>query len=240
MCEYERKYPVDHHVQKWTADMWAVLWNYWKIGGVTKIHKELDFSWATDTMDQYNSRNIFHLAGVSGETSKDRFYKGLYTNKNVIDEYLSDNTIFNHIIPTSATYGYTRVIIECSEKRGIISDRVASVTDNNMNPEISQNQEDNGETEKQVIEPENVITDELNNINIDELSYFTKRRVLYCLSNGIPIDDIVKKPIYNNYKSIRENTTTTTTEPTTEPFNLPAALFILRCIIFFLMDIFFK
>jgi hypothetical protein len=214
MCEYERKYPVDHHIQKWTADMWAVLWNYWKIGGVTKIHTELDFSWATDSMDQYKSKNIFHLAGVSGETSKDRFYKAQYTNKNVIDEYIGDNTIFNHIIPTSATYGYTRVIIECAKKRSIIS---ASFADNNMNPEILQNQEDNLEAnleenkqdKGQVIEPEKVITDEFNNINIDGLSYFTKRRVLYCLSNGIPIDDIVKKPVYNNSKSIRENTTTT-------------------------------
>ena len=117
MCEYEKKYPISHHIQKWTADMWAVLWNYWKIGGITKIHKELDFSWATDTITDYNSKNIFHLAGVSGETSKDRFYKALYTNKDVIDEYLRDNTIFDHIIPTSSTYAYTRVIIECANKR---------------------------------------------------------------------------------------------------------------------------
>lgn len=117
MCNYEKQYPIDHHVQKWTADMWAVLWNYWKRGGYTKVHPELDFSWATDTMDDYMSKKIFHLAGVSGDTCKDRFYKAQYTGRNLIDEYLKDNTIFNNVINTGATFGYTRVVIECANKR---------------------------------------------------------------------------------------------------------------------------
>ena len=117
MCEYERKYPIEHHIQKWTADMWAVLWNYWKNGGITKIHSELDFSWATDTMQNYNSKTIFHLAGVSNDTAKDRFYKAKYINNDVIGEYIKDNTIFDNVIPTSATYGYTKIIIECAKNR---------------------------------------------------------------------------------------------------------------------------
>ena len=28
--DYVKKYPIEHHVQKWCADMWAVLWNLWK------------------------------------------------------------------------------------------------------------------------------------------------------------------------------------------------------------------
>ena len=28
--KYEKKYPVGHHIQKWTTDMWVVLWMYWK------------------------------------------------------------------------------------------------------------------------------------------------------------------------------------------------------------------
>jgi hypothetical protein len=117
MCSYEQKYPIPHHIQKWTADMWAVLWNYWKIGGQTRIHQQLDFSWATDTMKDYNSKTIFHLAGVSGDTCKDKFYKALYTNKHLIDEYLKDNKIFDNVINTSATYGYTRIVIECANRR---------------------------------------------------------------------------------------------------------------------------
>ncbi len=117
MCNYERQYPIDHHVQKWTADMWAVLWNYWKLGGSTKVHSELDFSWATDTITDYMSKTIFHLAGVSGDTCKDKFYKAQYTGRNLIDEYLKDNTIFNHVINTSATFGYIRVVVECARQR---------------------------------------------------------------------------------------------------------------------------
>ena len=135
MCSYEQKYPIAHHIQKWTADMWAVLWNYWKIGGQTKVHQQLDFSWATDTMKEYNSRTIFHLAGVSGDKCKDRFYKGLYTNKHLIDEYLKDSTIFDHIINTSSTYGYTRFVIECANKRNssnLITTSTTSTTSKNV------------------------------------------------------------------------------------------------------------
>lgn len=127
LCEYEQKYPIPHHIQKWTAEMWAILWDFWKMGGVTKIHKELDFSWATDTMDQYNSKNIFHLAGVTEETCKERFFKSRYTNKDVIAEYIKDNSIFDNIISTSATYGYTRLIIECAKKRGVRIDNSKTV-----------------------------------------------------------------------------------------------------------------
>jgi hypothetical protein len=127
MCDYEKKYPIDHHVQKWTADMWAVLWNYWKMGGATKLHSELDFSWATDTMKDYNSKTIFHLAGVSGDTAKDRFYKAQYTGRNLIDEYIKDNTIFNNVINTSATYGYTRVVIECSKQRDRLKEKTIDI-----------------------------------------------------------------------------------------------------------------
>jgi hypothetical protein len=155
MCSYEQKYPIPHHIQKWTADMWAVLWNYWKIGGQTKIHPQLDFSWATDTMKDYNSKTIFHLAGVSGDTCKDKFYKAQYTNKNLIDEYLKDNTIFNNIINTSATYGYTRVVIECANKRnigGLITTTTTTTTTKKI-PIVDNTLVDNTLVEKTIDEP---------------------------------------------------------------------------------------
>ena len=41
---YESSYPIEHHIQSWTAGMWAELWTYWKRGNQTRVHKTLDFS----------------------------------------------------------------------------------------------------------------------------------------------------------------------------------------------------
>jgi hypothetical protein len=172
MCSYESQYPIDHHVQKWTADMWAVLWNYWKLGGATKIHKELDFSWATDTMKDYNSKNIFHLAGVSGDTCKDRFYKAQYTGKNLIDEYLKNSSIFDNVINTSATYAYTRVVIECSKKRSILNEKTIDLEENNVQEDsnITENVEEN--IEENVDENEHIdIKEESNEIIRDRFRH---------------------------------------------------------------------
>ena len=110
--DYEKEYPIDHHIQSWTADMWAVLWVYWKRGGKTAIHSELDFSWATSSIREYYDKNIFHLAGVTNQTAKDKFFKGLYTSKNVFHEYRRNTTIFDHISTKNATYPYICVIKE--------------------------------------------------------------------------------------------------------------------------------
>jgi len=108
--KYEKQYPVDHDIQSWTSDMWAVLWNYWKRGNKTNVHTELYFSWATDSLHDYFDRNIFHLAGVTSETASDKFYKGKYTNVNIFDEYIKNPLLFNHVSKTSATFGYTTVL----------------------------------------------------------------------------------------------------------------------------------
>jgi len=110
--KYEKNYPIDHHIQSWTAGMWADLWVYWKNGKKTLIHKELEFSWATWTIKDYESKNIFHLAGITGENKSDKFYKGQYVNKNIFDEYKKNPTIFDHVSKDNATYAYTNVIKE--------------------------------------------------------------------------------------------------------------------------------
>lgn len=112
LCTYEKQYKIDHHIQKWTTDMWVVLWNYWKIGGVTAIHPELSFSWATGTVNDYNKFNIFHLAGVTKANCKNKFNKGLVTKQSVFEAYLNDPTMFDHIDKTNATYEYVNVIKE--------------------------------------------------------------------------------------------------------------------------------
>lgn len=115
--DYVSKYPIDHHIQKWTVDMWVVLWNCWKYGKETRIHKELDFSWAVDDVSIYHDKNIFHLAGITGENDSDKFNKSKYTKINVMEEYKKNPTIFNHISETNATYEYIKVLLEYINKK---------------------------------------------------------------------------------------------------------------------------
>jgi hypothetical protein len=112
LCKYEGKYPIGHHIQKWTTDMWIILWLYWKKGGKTNIHKELDFSWATSTVEEYKNHNIFHLAGITGANCSDKFHKGKYNNISVFDAYINNPKIFDHINKNNATYEYINVIKE--------------------------------------------------------------------------------------------------------------------------------
>jgi hypothetical protein len=112
---YDTAHPISAGIQIWTADMWVVLWLLWKRGSATKIHKELDFSWATYTVTDYYKCNIFHLAGVTTENRKGKFYKGAYNNKNVFKEYLRDKTIFDEIDKNNATHEYVKILKEYAE-----------------------------------------------------------------------------------------------------------------------------
>jgi len=112
LCKYEKQHPIRHHIQKWTTDMWVVLWNYWKRGGKTVIHKELDFSWATGHVKDYHKLNIFHLAGVTSANSRDKFYKGKFTKQTVFDAYVKNPRLFDNVSRNNATYEYCKVIKE--------------------------------------------------------------------------------------------------------------------------------
>ena len=113
---YEDTYPIDRHIQSWTTDMWCVLWTYWKKGGKTIVYSELDFSWATCGIDRFLSKNIFHLAGVTKENCSDKFYKATYNSKHLCKAYLKDDTIFDHVSKTSASYGYISIVKEYINK----------------------------------------------------------------------------------------------------------------------------
>ena len=112
LCDYEHKYPIGHHIQKWTADMWGVLWNYWKRGGETRVHNALEFSWGTSTVTEYHMKPIFHLAGVTDADRSDKFYKGAYIQKHICHEYAKNPKMFDHVSPNNATYEYVKVIKE--------------------------------------------------------------------------------------------------------------------------------
>lgn len=66
--------------QSWCSDMWGILWNLWHFNLPVKVTKELDFSWATDSIDIVNAKPIFHNAGITGEMMNNHlcFYKGKY------------------------------------------------------------------------------------------------------------------------------------------------------------------
>lgn len=72
--------PTYHEIQIWCADMWAVLWNAWKMDYKTICHKNLEFSWGTSSDKLWKDCNIFHNAGVTNSNSG-LFYKADFMNK---------------------------------------------------------------------------------------------------------------------------------------------------------------
>jgi hypothetical protein len=55
------------------------------------------------------------LAGITVENSKDKFFKGAFTNKSVFKEYLRNKSIFDHVSRDNATYEYVALIKEYAE-----------------------------------------------------------------------------------------------------------------------------
>lgn len=72
--------------QSWCADMWAVNFSLWKRGIKTDIHKELDFTWATDKVDKWFENKIYHDAGAS---SKGLFIKSAWNNVSPVGKNIS-------------------------------------------------------------------------------------------------------------------------------------------------------
>lgn len=67
-------------LQIWCADMWALLWNLWKLNKETKVLSEFDFSWPIESINCWNERNIFHNSGVI-QKNLEIFYKQSFTDK---------------------------------------------------------------------------------------------------------------------------------------------------------------
>jgi hypothetical protein len=88
--------PTYHPLQIWCADMWAVLWNGWKMGYETVCHSNFEFSWGTSDINTYNKCNIFHNAGVTDGNSG-YFYKAQWMNELPYGKQLTitDNTASN-------------------------------------------------------------------------------------------------------------------------------------------------
>ena len=99
--------PEYHELQIWCADMWAVLWNIWKLGKKTACHTDLEFAWATSHVDQWNKLNIYHNAGVTDSTSG-YFYKADYMDRVPYNDILE-------VSENSANYFYWKEVQETAK-----------------------------------------------------------------------------------------------------------------------------
>lgn len=67
-------------IQKWTAGMWAELWNFWASGFKTEILKSMDFTWSSNPIKDISKNLIFHNAGIT-EAYSSSFFKGNYRDR---------------------------------------------------------------------------------------------------------------------------------------------------------------
>ena len=103
MKKSEDRYSPQHPIQSWTADMWAVLWNAWKIEHDVKISPKLSFSWATDIIAKFDEHNLFHNAGVANQPNL--FNKTSYQTSPF-------NADFSHVSDKFCSYKYVEEIEE--------------------------------------------------------------------------------------------------------------------------------
>lgn len=92
-------------IQMWTAEMWATLWNAWYFTHTTKVVPEMDFTWPMNPVVTWETKAIYHNAGVVNTTSG-MFYKGLYQNMLPYDTKLTD------FDPQKCSYKYVMEVIE--------------------------------------------------------------------------------------------------------------------------------
>lgn len=117
MLIFQRKFPINPgQIQFWTAEMWSVLWNLWLNNYKTKVVDELGFSWATDNIEKYEKYPILHMAGVTDDLKKTKFYKGEFINVDPIQKLIEDPTYFDYVDIKSSTIKYIEVMRSYIEK----------------------------------------------------------------------------------------------------------------------------
>ena len=98
----------DSPIQKWTAGMWSLLWNAWLFEHETVVDRRLDFSWATDPIEYWNQRSIYHNAGVTCSCGSN-FFKGSYIQE------LPYNTELR-VKDTRCNYNYYQEVLQVGKK----------------------------------------------------------------------------------------------------------------------------
>jgi len=111
MLDYQKRFPINPgQIQFWTAEMWSVLWNLWLYNFKTKVVDELGFSWATDNIEKYEKYPILHMAGVTDDLKKTKFYKGDFINVNPIKKLEDDPNYFDYVDKNSSTIKYIEIM----------------------------------------------------------------------------------------------------------------------------------
>ncbi|EMG27070.1 bacteriophage protein [Listeria fleischmannii 1991] len=96
-------------IQKWTAEMWAQLWNVLYFDKKVEISKELDFCWATDPIEYWDQHKIYHNAGVVDD-KQDLFFKGKYVYRTPFQDDLS------FVNPSKCSYKYVELLKQAGDK----------------------------------------------------------------------------------------------------------------------------
>lgn len=95
----------DCTIQKWTAEMWAQLWNMYHFNIRPEVSSELDFCWATDDVERYYETKIYHNAGVV-DSNQGLFFKGQYVHRSPFDDSL------DFVNPKKASIKYVEALRE--------------------------------------------------------------------------------------------------------------------------------
>lgn len=103
MKKTEPYFTPKNPIQSWTADMWAVLWNAWYFGHQTKIPSRMSFSWATESIENWDEHHLFHNAGATNQ--KDLFKKTDYQKSPF-------NADFSHVSDKFCSYKYMEEVLE--------------------------------------------------------------------------------------------------------------------------------
>lgn len=120
MLDYQRRFPISPgEIQFWTAEMWSLLWNLWRDNKQTIITNELDFSWATDSIEVFEKKPILHMAGVTDNLRTTKFYKGDFINVDPIEKLREDNNYFNYVDKNSSTIKYVDIMKEYIQKHKV-------------------------------------------------------------------------------------------------------------------------
>lgn len=105
--------------QSWCSDMWALLWGLWASDRTTKVIPEMNFSWASDSIEKVQNIGIFHNAGIVSDNDNGipMFYKGKYhIGTNPLDDINHIELILNNEqSKQKGTYFYVQKLIKLKE-----------------------------------------------------------------------------------------------------------------------------
>lgn len=95
-----------HELQRWCADMWALLWNAFLFKYKVEIHPDLDFCWPSEPLEMWSKTKIFHNSGV------EKHHTGLFCKARFINES-PFTRYFDSVDMSRCSFKYVEKIQEC-------------------------------------------------------------------------------------------------------------------------------